>query len=156
MKALVLIVLLAIVAFCLYHMYSEYRNSQHIPPEIRSSDDYKLAVSEAVADARRVRSLELGGAAIIFTLIGFAMAALKLRPGWSRSLGAAFVAWLATFVIFAMNMENIFHNSNERVQGTSMPFAAYETAIEYAAVGVVLTFAGYFIIERIHVSRVGQ
>jgi hypothetical protein len=156
MKVVVLLVLLAIVAFCLYHMYAEYQSSRHIPPQVRNSDDYKLAVQEAVADARRVRSIELAGAAVIFTLIGFVMAALKLRPAWLRSLGAAFVAWLATLVIFAMSMETIFHNSNEKVQGSSMPFTAYETAIDYAAFGVVLAFAVYFLWERIHVWRVGQ
>jgi small-conductance mechanosensitive channel len=156
MKAVVLLVLLAIVAFCLFHMWAEYRNSQHIPSEMRNSDDYKLAVEEAVADAQRLRFIEVGGAVLIFTLIGFVMAALKLRPAWSRSLAAAFLAWLATLVIFATSMETKFHNSNEKVIGTSMPFTAYETAIDYAAVGVVLAFAGYFLWERIHVWRVGQ
>jgi len=155
-KKLLLLIAVVITLLCLYHMYAEYRSSKLVPPEVRSSDDYKLAVEEAVADARQLRSVELAGGVIIFTLVGFFMAALRLRPAWLRTLLAAFSAWLVTLVVFAMRMETIFHNSNEKVQGTSMPFPAYETAIVYAGAGVMVAIIVYFIIERIHVWRVGQ
>jgi hypothetical protein len=145
---------MVLMAVCAFFLYAEYEGGKRIPPEVQRDPNYILGVEEAVADARSVRFLEFIAAVFFFAVVGVVMAHYRFpRLSWVRNLLAAFTAFLLTFVIFAMKMEGVFRS---KMPASSMPFSALETAIVWAAFGVIGAIVFCFILERLHVWRVDR
>jgi hypothetical protein len=144
------IILIGFIAVFSYFVYSSIANAGNVPKEIKETAEYPIAI----ADALKLRFVELPVAAILFPLIAFGMALGKLPSiSWLRNLLAAALTVLLVFTIFSKLMEDRFR---ERFAGASLPLEGIQTAFDFCLVGVLFSFLIFFVTERIHVWRLGK
>jgi hypothetical protein len=152
MRFIGVVLVVVFFAWCAYFFYRAYEAEQRADPTVTNSEEHQLAVREAVAEARRLRFLEYGAAAVLMPTIGYILAMFRFpRPSWLRNLLAAFAAFLVVFMLFSLWMEAVFQRMRP---GYTLPISVMPTVIMWAIAGILSTIAVLLVAERVHVWRV--
>jgi hypothetical protein len=153
MKSTRILLTLIIICFLIlfgYFVYSSFMNGSKVPPEVKESADYPIAVAEAL----RLRYSELMVASFLFpfTIWGLALARLPALS-WLRTILGSSMTLLCVFAVFSKLMEDRFR---EKFAGASLPLEAVQVAFVFCLEGVLFSALVFFATERIHAWRLGR
>jgi hypothetical protein len=149
-KVIVLILGLLLMGMLVYYGYQAVTKGGAVPNEVKEDAQYPMAIGYA----EQLRFYEALSAMLVFPLLGWALAEMRLPPwSWLRNFLAAFAVVILIFVVFANLMEARFQ---ERFAGAPLPLESVMTALIWAGYGTLAIFTLLFASGLVHRWRVGR
>jgi hypothetical protein len=152
MKWFVAIVVALFIFVCVVYLYRALETERRLTPDVTNSDEWRLAVKEAAAEARGYGFVEFIGAIGLFCVLSVVMVHFRSpRQSWLRTLLSAFVALVMTVAGFGYWMDVVFRS---RVSNATLPISSFGPLFYTGASAVAITIICLLVTERVHVWSV--